>query len=98
MLQEIEAAFDPADEGLVGRIIPSPPTQPFVGAVQHVIGGKLREDRHTKQLMPAIGDDKKAAATSSRLLCGAWVWSWPIAIVRCSAAIRLESGGKADMP
>src|SRR5882724_11008716 len=41
----------------VGRIIPPPPTQPLVGGVQHVVGRELREDRHTKLMMPGIGDD-----------------------------------------
>jgi hypothetical protein len=30
----------------VGRIISSPPTQPFIGVIQHVVGGKLIEDSY----------------------------------------------------
>ena len=57
----------------VGRIIPSPPTQPFIGAVQHVVGGKLGEDRHTKELMPEIRNDKNTPVEFLRLYCGASV-------------------------
>jgi hypothetical protein len=42
----------------VGGIIPSPPTQPLIGTVQHGVGGKLREDRHPNEMMPEAGNDK----------------------------------------
>ena len=33
---------------------PSPPKQPFIGAVQYVVGDDLREDRRTKELLPGV--------------------------------------------
>ena len=38
---------------------------------QYAVGRELPEDRHTKQMMPGIGNDKKAAGASPRFLCGA---------------------------
>jgi hypothetical protein len=52
----------------VGRIVPSSPTQPFVGRVQRVVGRQLRKDRHTKQMMPGIGNDQDAAVEISAIL------------------------------
>src|SRR5947209_6159375 len=73
--EKVEAAFDLG----VGRIVPSPPTQPFISAVQHVVGGDLCETCHTKEMMPGIGNDKNVAVKSPRFLCGASVRNWPIA-------------------
>jgi hypothetical protein len=39
----------------------SPPTQPLIGGVQHVFRGELREDRHTREMMPEFRNDKNAA-------------------------------------
>ena len=55
----------------IGRILPSPPTQPFVGAVQHGVRGELIEDRHTKKIMPGIGIGKVAASEVSSFCCSA---------------------------
>jgi hypothetical protein len=53
----------------VGRIIPSLPTQPFIGAVQHVVARNLREYRHTKELLPMVGNDKELLPMSLRDSC-----------------------------
>ena len=59
-------------------MVPSPPTKPFIGRVQHVVGGDLREDRHTKQMIPGDGSDKNAGLKSPRFFVwcmGLKVWS-----------------------
>jgi hypothetical protein len=65
----------------VRRIVPSPPTQPLIGAVQHVVGGELREDRHAREMMTEIGNDKNAAVEPSPTL------------LQCISPVLALSGG-----
>jgi len=43
------------------RIVPPPPTQPLVSAVQHIVSGKLREDGH-------INDSRSSGAQECRMV------------------------------
>ena len=40
-----------------------------VASYQHIIGGDLREDRHTKEMMPGVGSHKNAGVSPTFVRC-----------------------------
>ena len=67
----------------VHRIVPSPPTQPLVGAVQHVVAGELCERRHSREMMPEVGNRREFPIVGLRnLSSSAGVWKWRNPAVR----------------
>ena len=68
-------------------MVRSPPTQPLIGAVQHVVGVELREDRHTREIIPEVGNHKNVAWQMS-----ARGTSLPLAAVHRDGGPRTLSG------
>ena len=71
------------------------------GAVQHVVRGELCEDRHTREMMPMVGNHKNVAWRMSLFLVwGEWSHSSAIKCphdVGCDLYLKFASAGTAPV-
>jgi hypothetical protein len=67
----------------IGRIVPSPPTQPVIGPAHH----QRREDRHANEKITEVATYNNAATMT--FCCRANVTFWPLADMGwCTANVR----------
>ena len=78
----------------IGRIVTSSPTEPLIGAVQHPVGGKLRDNRHIGNMMTGAGNYNNVAGGLHRRAATSGVGPFR----KSGAGLATSAaGGKADI-